>query len=274
MTEPRHSVKWIDNLLAVGRTLDAKARAGRPSRQPRGETARLSAVHWYLSPVGGAEITNLPDLHSGSLCKRCLLPSGSRTRRRMKVRYKDALSRQCDGVLAQLAEWPNGGPTYNLFAERFLSLHSARDRRQIGWRPVEITNPTKTTPALFEMVRSGVHLEPVALRGGNPDVDRCRACGHRGMPHYPLTGSLPDWLNPEGEDVRRLQPDLFVAVDSLPEPMPTWYTIGDGRKGAYLAVTHDGYWSKGPVPGMMGINAWRLGVVSAPLIVPSKKRAV
>src|SRR5215208_1925675 len=164
--------RMFDDLVATGRRLGAEARAGRPDDQPAGAGARLSAVHWYLSPVGGVEVQNPDALFTGGSCARCLVPLGVRTRRRMTVRHFDAPSRRSDGVLAQLPERPKG-PTFHLFSERFRERLSASERRRFRWRAVNVSNPTKTTLPLVEVVASEVHVPAVALRGGNPDRERC-----------------------------------------------------------------------------------------------------
>ena len=186
----------------------------------------------------------------------------------MIVRYHDAVSRRCDGVLAQPPEVPRG-PTFNLFSERFLSLLSAAERRRFRWRAVNVSNPTKITPALFEIVASEVHLAPVALRGGNPDREWCDGCGRHGPPNYPLVGCLPTWLNPDGESARREQPDLYVAAPDLPEPVPPWFTVGEWTRCAYLAVSRERTWGRARPPGTVGVRAHRPGVVGPHLIDPS-----
>lgn len=264
--------KTFDDLLAVGHRLSAEARAARPTDQPRGNTARLAGVDWSLDLAGGAVLQNLKTLFTGGYCSACLIPLGERTRWRMKVRYGDSLSRRCDGVLAQLTERP-AGPIYRLYTKRFLSLLSPRERRTFGWRAVSVVNPTRTTPELFEVVGSDVHADVVALRGGTPDRFRCQVCGRWDLPAYPLAGSLPDWLNPDGEDIRRDQPTLYLAANSLSEPRPSWYTFGDWHRGVCLAVSQH-RWTRSDQRSVNGVRTWPLGLVNRDLVDKSPPRAV
>jgi hypothetical protein len=260
------------DLLATGRRLSAEARAARPADQPRGDSTRLTRVHWSLAPVGGVVVQNLAELFTGGVCAACLIPLGDRTRRRLKVRYSDALSRRCDGVLAQPNERPLG-PTYHLYTKRLISLTSARQRRSLRWRAVDVVNPTKTTPQLFECVGSDIHAQVVALRGGNPDRFRCQACGRWNLPSYSSVGCLPDWLNPDGEDKRRDQPAMYLAAESLPDSSFSWYTFGDWRRGVYLAV-YKRPWAGGDQRPAKGIEFWPVGIVSRDLVDASLTRAV
>ena len=202
---------------------------------------------WLVSPVGGVAIENVDRLFSGGVCPECRVPHGTRTRRRMVVRHYSALSRRDDGVLAQLAERPKG-PTFCLFTKRFLSLLSPGERQRFRWRPVTIANPTKITPALFELVASKDHLPLIALEGLDENI--CEHCG-RG-------DSLP------GRDR-----DFLALSDH--GPTPPWCTIGEWTRGVYLAVTAErlrtrpglsdattrDLWLKG-FRGVTGIHTWRL----------------
>lgn len=217
--------------------------------------------------MGGVEVQNLDALFTGGTCAQCRVPLGARTRRRMTVRHYDAPSRRSDGVLAQLAE-QLGGPTFNLFSERFLALLPAPARRRFRWRAVNVSNPTKTTLPLFEVVASGVHVPAVALRGGNPDRQRCPGCGRCELPWYALAGSLPDWLNPEGEPAGGDQPKLYVAAASPPDPPPPWFTFGDWTRGAHLGLSSGQVWPERPRPGTVGIHVEPVGAVEPDLIDP------
>ena len=259
--------RMFDDLVAAGRWLGAEARAGRPDDQPAGAGARLSAVHWYLSPVGGVEVQNLDALFTGGTCAQCFVPLGVRTRRRMTVRHSDAPSRRSDGVLAQLPEQLKG-PTFHLFSERFRERLSAAERRPFRWRAVDVSNPTKATLPLFEVVASEVHVQAVALRGSNPDRDWCPGCGRHGPPAYPLAGGLPDWLNPGGEPAGGARPRMFVAADSLPDPAPPWFTVGEWTRGVYLGMSCGQAWPERPRPGTVGIHVEPLGAVGPDLIDP------
>ncbi len=194
----------------------------------------------------------------------------------MRVRYRDALSRRCDGVLAQLDQRPSG-PTYSLFSEHFLARLLAASYNGLTWREVEIVNPTKTTPNVYEIVESEVHSATVALRGGRPDLVRCPKCRRHSDPHYPLVGGLPTWLNPWADDKRRQQPDLYVGAMESPRS-PQCYTIGSWQRGVRLAVTDDRLWAgRKPgtrLPGLVGMSAARLGVVAPSLVAKTRKRAV
>ena len=258
--------------LAAGRRLSAEVRMARPADQPRGPSARLSRMDWTFEPAGGVLLQNLAALFTGGYCQACRIPLGERTRWRMKVRYTDALSRQCDGVLSQLKERP-AGPTYRLYTKRFLSLLPARARPRFRYRAVTVANPTKTNPDLFEVVGSDTHAEVVALRGGNPDQARCEVCGRWDLPHYPLVGALPDWLNPNGEDIRRDQPTTYVATDSLPNPTPNWYTFGNWRRGVSLGVSQQRL-ALGDQHHSKGVSMWPLGLVTRDLIDANSPRAV
>lgn len=272
-----HPVPWVNELLIASRQLGAEARGRRPASQPSGDKARLLAQHWFLSGCGGTELANLSELFSGTVCPRCLIPSGHRTDQPMKVRYLDGLSRQCDGVLAKTPECPDPvGPTYHLFTGRFLALLSNADQGGLRWRSVEILNATKTTSALYEIVHSEQHAELVALKGGSQSRFRCPTCHVRSEPYYPSVGSLPDWLNPWGDDTRRQQPDLYVSATSL--RASPWYTFGDWRHGVRLATSDDRLWA-GHKPGrrirgLAGIGADRIGVVGPSLVTRVRKRTV
>jgi hypothetical protein len=256
----------FDDLLATGRRINAEVQAGRSPDQPGGESAHLSSIHWYMSPLGGVRIENFSELFTERCCDACLIPFGERTRRRMRVRYEDPQSRRYNGVLAQLAEWPKG-PTFHLFSDRFLRLLQPAERRRLSLRMVTVSNPTKITPRLFEIVKSATHLPLVALRGGNPDRPHCEGCERQGPPWYSLVGSLPVWLNPTGILARGDQPELFIAAGDFPNAVPPWFTIGDWRWGAHLAVSSDRMWpAHKPPAAASGIRADRLGVVAPALI--------
>src|SRR5258708_5012517 len=111
-----------DNLIAIGQRISAEYAAGRPVDQPSGEAARLTAVHWYLSPVCDVEIDNLRSLFLGGVGPGCLIGLGQRSRRRVRIRYGDPLSRRCDSVRANPNDRDGRGPVLTLFSERFLSF--------------------------------------------------------------------------------------------------------------------------------------------------------
>jgi len=262
----------LRNALAVGRRLSAEARAARPLDQPHDPTARLTRVDWALGSAGGVVVQNLEALFSGGHCRACLIPLGARTSRRMKVSYHDSLSRRCDGVVAQLPERP-AGPAYRLYTERVRSLIPREERRGFRWRPVTVVNPTKTTPQLYELVGSAIHVEVVALRGGNPDQSRCAACGRGSLPSYPLVGHLPDWLNPGGDHVWRGQPSTYVAAEGFPERLPVWYTLGDWCQGVELATSRPP-WESGARRSPRGVSPSALGVVTRDLVEEKTPRPV
>ena len=260
----------FDDLVTAGRRINADVQAGRSHDQPGGENARLSSIHWYMSPLGEVKIENFSELFTGAHCDDCLIPFGERTRRRMRVRYEDSQSRWYNGVLAQMTEWPKG-PTYHLFSKRFLSLLRPSERRRFRWRTVNVSNPTKVTPALFEIVSSEFHLALVALRGGNPDRELCERCGRQGVPSYSLVGSLPTWLNPTGVLASGNQPDLYIAAGDQSSSIPPWFTIGDWMRGPYLAVSSARMWSPDKHPAAAsGVDVNPLGAVEPALIDASR----
>jgi hypothetical protein len=260
-------VKMLDDLVEAGRRQSAKAAAGRPPYQPPPEKARLLSVFTLLSPVGGVIVQNLPSLFSEGSCTTCLIPQGQRTKRVMEVIYYDALSRRCDGALAQLDVRPTG-PTFHLYSKEFLSLLTAKERRLFRWRRVHVLNPTKITKEMFELVHSTYHFPTVALRGSNPDWDMCDTCGWSIQPSYPFVGGLPEWLNPIGDAVRRGQPDHYLSASDLPEPVPPCFTIGDWRGGVQLVFSEDRWRHIKRQRGMIGINTWGVGVVDPALVEP------
>lgn len=258
-------VKMLDDLVEVGRRLSAKAAAGRPPYQPSPDKARLLSVFTLLSPVGGVVVQNFSSLFSEDSCPACRTPQGQRTKRVMEVTYYDALSRRCDGALAQLDERP-AGPTFHLYSQEFLSLLTAKERRLFRWRRVQVLNPTKITKEMFELVHCAYLIPTVALRGSNPDRDTCDTCGASIQPYYPLVGGLPEWLNPIGDAVRREQPDYYVSAADLPEPVPSCFTIGDWQGGVQLVFTEDRWRNIKRQRGMIGINAQKVGVVDPALV--------
>ncbi len=261
----KRMVGMVADLAEAGRRQNAKAAAGRPPYQPPADKARLLAVFALLSPVGGATIQNLPALFSKSPCPTCLIPQGQRTKRVMEVTYSSAISRRCDGVLAQPDVWP-AGPTFRLYSQELLSLLTAKERRLLRWRKVQVLNPTKITKDMFELVHSVYHFPTVALRGSNPHRDRCDTCGWSIQPTYPHVGGLPDWLNPIGDAVRRGQPDDYLSAAALPEPVPACFTIGDWRGGVQLVLTDDRWRSIKRQRGTIGINTRGIGVVDPALV--------
>ena len=232
---------------------------------PDGDGGRLSTVLAALSPSCGAEVQNLHDLYAGGVCAACLLPRGPRTDAPMVLRHTDGMSRRCDGVIAQLRERPKG-PTYSLFSDRFLARLTDAERGCLTWRPVEVSNPTKTTRPLFELVAAAVHLAFVALRGGRPDRFSCAECGYESPPYYPLAALLPTWLNPTGAPGWRGQPSYFLGAGSLPEPLPALFSAGDARSGPVLVASDALQWPKTGSPGIKGIRRWPVGVVAPSLI--------
>ncbi|MBM4254970.1 MAG: hypothetical protein FJ147_03635 [Deltaproteobacteria bacterium] len=259
-------VKMLDDLVDIGRRLSAKAAAGRPPYQPPPGKARLLSVFTLLSPVGGVTVQNLPSLFSEGCCSECLTPRGQRTKRVMEVTYSSAVSRRCDGALAQLDM--SRGPTFHVFSKDFLSLLTTQEHRLFRWRKVKVRNPTKITKEMFELIHSAYLVYTVALRGSNPDRDACDACGATIQPYYPLVGGLPEWLNPIGDAVRRDQPDYYVSAADLPEPVPPCFTIGDQRRGVQLVFT-GGHWRNiKRQRGTVGINTWGVGFVDPELVEP------
>lgn len=264
--------RMFDDLVARGRRINARVKAGRPHDQPMGDTARLSARHWVLSPLGGVTLENLDELFTGGHCDECSIPFGVRTRRRMRVRYDDPQSRWYNGVLAELPDWPKG-PTFSLFSKRFLTLFRPSERRALRWRTVNVSNPTKVTPTLLEIVQSECHLPLVALRGGNPEREQCGRCGRRADPSYSLAGSLPTWLNPTGEPRRGDQPELFIAAGARSKAISSVFTVGDWVRGPYLGVSREKMWpAEDPPPAAAGIAMHPLGVVPPSLIEGEEKR--
>lgn len=260
-------VKMLDDLVEVGRRLSAKAAAGRPPYQPPPDKARLLSVFTLLSPAGGVSMQNLPSLFSEDCCPDCQTSQGQRTKRVMEVTYYDALSRRCDGALAQ-TEVRHPGPTFHLYSKEFLSLLTAQERRLFRWRRVKVLNPTKITKEMFELVHCAYLIPTVALRGSNPDRDTCDTCGASIQPYYPLVGGLPEWLNPIGDAVRRGQPDYYVSAADLPEPVPSCFTIGDWQGGVQLVFTEDRWRRIKRQRGMIGINTQKVGVVDPTLVEP------
>lgn len=258
-------VKMVDDLVEVGRRQNAKAAAGRPPYQPPPDKARLLAVFTLLSPVGGAIVQHLPSLFSKDCCPECLIPQGQRTKRVMEITYESAISRRCDGVLAQPEVWP-AGPTFHLYSKEFLSLLTAKERRIFRWRRVQVLNPTKITKEMFELVHSAYHIPTVVLRGSNPDREMCDTCGWSGPPSYAPVGCLPEWLNPIGDAVRRGQPDYYLSAADLPKPVPPCFTIGDWQGGVQLVFTEERWRSLKKQRGTTGIGTWGVGVVDPALV--------
>jgi hypothetical protein len=263
--EVNSMVKAVADLVEVAQRQNAKAAAGRPPYQPPADKARLLAVFTLLSPVGGVTIQNLPALFSEDRCPECLLPRGQRTKRIMEVTCDSAISRRCDGVLAQPDVWP-AGPTFHLYSQEFLSLLTVKERRLFRWRRVQVLNPTKITKEMFELVHSTYHFPTVVLRGSNPDRETCDTCGWSSLPSYSPVGTLPEWLNLIGDAVRRGQPDHYLSVADLPEPVPPCFTIGDWRGGVQLVFTDDRWREIKKQRGTTGIGTLGIGVVDPALV--------
>ncbi len=255
----------LDELVEVGKRLNREAAQGRPADQPHGDYAQITATHWGLFPICGVEILDANGLFRGGRCPDCLIPVGDRDRRRMKVRFRDAMSRSSDGLLAQLPERFETamGPTYHLFSEHFLTILPGIDRRRFRWREVEIVNPSKITSRFFEIVSSRTHLDRVALRGGNPDQESCRRCGRIEQPRYPQVGNMPDWLDPHGDLVNRGQASFYVADAELPVSA-AWFAMGDWQRGVHLVSSR--VKPKKERPGFRGISLWPVGSVGPILI--------
>lgn len=254
-----------EKAIDAGRQVNRESMAGRPDDQPSGPAARLLAIHWLLDPSEGAEIMNLRELFSEGVCPQCIIPHGVRTARPMRIRFMNASSRRSDGLLAQPPERLLG-PTYGLYSDRFISLLSEPERKTMHWRPVDVANPTRTTRAFYEVAGSSFHFRAIALRGGNAFDDLCQHCGSRDDPHFPGTGGLPTWLNPTSDLGWSGQPSRYLSAADLPDPMPSWFTVGDWNRGVSLGMSSHRFWPKRSSAGIDSISLFGIGVVPSWLV--------
>jgi len=261
----------FDSLVETGRRISAKERDQRSTDQPSGERARLVATHWLLSPAVDVEIENAADLFTNGLCAACSMPLGARNEQPMRVRYKDPIGRSCDGVQAHDAGALRGERA-QLYSERFRDLLSDAEQTQVFWRPVEVTNRKKTKRELFELLGSAVNVRTVPLRGGYQDRFECTECHFQSAPAYGMVGSLPDWLNPNGDVSYRGQPSSFISSEQLPIPVPTIFTLGGSRGGPACVVSDARPWPKVATPGAMGVSRYPLGVILPELVERADSR--
>ncbi len=250
----------LDDLAERGRRISAHERDQRPRDQPSGDRARLAATHWLLSPVVAVEIENAANLFVDGLCAACGRPLGPRNDQTMHVRYSDPIGRSCDGVQARAGD-PALGPRAQLYSDRFLDLLSEAERAMVSWRPVEVVNHKKSRRELFELVGARVQVHAVALRGGHTERLECAECRYQSAPRYALVGSLPDWLNPDGDLSYGGQPSTFVSTEQFPEPTPSLFTLEGPREGPRLIVAGTRPWPKPAAAGVQGISRHPLGVV-------------
>ena len=262
---PGSPLSFVNEGLAAGRRLSARAAAGRSPFIPPPGLARVLLRLKCAAGVGGANILNQEELFTGGYCQACKQPQGARSDASLRIRFIDAYSWRYGGGLAQVRFDERVSVTLLYFSEDFLALLTPEERGQFYWRRVENLGKGKKT--MHELTGSRLHVPLAALKGGNPDSQQCDRCGWRRQPQYDVVGELPAWLDPEDDGIRRNQPDLYISVRRLPTTDPKCFTIGDWLDAVKLVFTAD-RWTEiqKHKRGASGVQAWDVGVVAPEVI--------
>jgi hypothetical protein len=211
-----------------------------------------------LARVSGesrARIVNADALFSGGMCSECTQPRGERTQAPLVL---ESVESGVDGGLAKIG--PGKGPSPHFFSESFLMLLSVEERALFEWRTVERQGRGKKT--YYELVSCRVRVPSTALAGvvetlwGVPTIMRfakvwtCGTCGYSNDPLYVLPQGLPYW---------------YVAVDDLPDPLPTCFAVGHPSDPG-LCFTRERWGEIVGRPGTRSVASSDVGVVGPTLV--------
>lgn len=258
-------VAQFEALVDRSRAISFRAAERRPEFNPPPEIARLSVTLTAVAGAAGyagADVLNADVLYTDGYCAECPTPRGQRTAEPLTIRFNSARDVQRDALRVGLDD--RIFLTLLLYSEEFLDLLSTEERSRFEWRRVEVVG--RKSKAMYEPVASRVHVPPARLRGGNPDIYNCSTCGHSRPPLYQLVGELPRWLHPYDDAMRREQPDYYVSATSLPEPVPSCFTVGDWLTSINLVFRPERWAELTGHYAPKGIYTYGVGVAAPELV--------